>query len=75
MSPTSLKVVLKQMKEGKSLDLKGCLQMEFKIAQQMMSGKDFFEGVRAMLIDKDKKPIWNPSTLEEVKDEDIKLYF
>lgn len=35
----------------------------------------FFTGVRALLIDKDKKPKWSPSTLEDVKNEVIDKYF
>jgi 3-hydroxyisobutyryl-CoA hydrolase len=75
LSPTSLKVVLKQINNGKSMDLKQCLEMEYRIAEEMMSGSDFFEGVRAMLIDKDKSPKWNPSSLDQVTDEAVNAYF
>lgn len=75
MSPTSLKVVLKQIQNGKSLDLKGCLDMEYRMAKQMMNGKDFFEGVRAMLIDKDKSPKWDPSSLDQISTEMVEEYF
>jgi len=75
MSPTSMKIVYRQIRMGKQLHLKDCLDMELRIAKKMMSGNDFFEGVRAMLIDKDKKPIWKPSKLSEVPDEEINKYF
>ena len=39
-----------------------------------MAGSDFFEGIRAALVDKDKKPAWNPSTLEEVSDAAVESY-
>jgi enoyl-CoA hydratase len=80
-----LLVVYQQIRKGKTLDFKDCFSMELKIAQHMMTQSDFFEGVRALLIDKDKNPKvcafilpnkqWNPSTLESVKQEDIDLYF
>jgi enoyl-CoA hydratase/carnithine racemase len=75
MSPTSLKVVHEQITRGKKLDLAQCFKMELKIAEKMLLGKDFFEGVRALLIDKDKNPKWNPSNISEVKKEEIDEYF
>eukprot|EP01080_Neovahlkampfia_damariscottae_P005197 gene5197-8803_t len=75
MSPTSLNVVFRQIRNGKNLEFKECFSMELKIARHMMTQNDFFEGVRALLIDKDQNPKWIPETLEEVKQEDIDLYF
>jgi len=75
MSPTSLRVVFEQLKRGRTLDIAKCLEMEYAISQAMMRNNDFYEGVRALLVDKDKKPIWKPATLAEVKDEDVKKYF
>merc|ERR1712127_969416 len=61
-SPTSCAVTLEQMKKGAKLkDLGQCLQMEFRIARHMLSQPDFFEGVRANLIDKDRNPNWQPA--------------
>lgn len=75
MSPSSLKVTLRQMREGKKLDFKSCFVMEYKLSQGFMEHPDFFEGVRAQLIDKDRKPKWQPSKLEEVSDELVNNYF
>eukprot|EP01113_Clastostelium_recurvatum_P038973 TRINITY_DN5893_c0_g1_i4.p1 TRINITY_DN5893_c0_g1~~TRINITY_DN5893_c0_g1_i4.p1 ORF type:complete len:335 (-),score=104.04 TRINITY_DN5893_c0_g1_i4:30-1034(-) len=58
MSPTSLRVVFDQIRRGSSLDIAQCLQMEYRMAQAFMDGNDFFEGVRALLVDKDKNPRW-----------------
>ncbi|KAL6074322.1 3-hydroxyisobutyryl-CoA hydrolase [Balamuthia mandrillaris] len=75
MSPTSLKVVFKQLHEGKKLSLEECLKMEFRLSQSFMRGHDFYEGVRALLVDKTNMPKWSPASLEKVKDEDVDKYF
>jgi len=75
MSPTSLKVTLRQMKEGKKLDFKSCLIMEYKLSQAFMENNDFCEGVRAQLVDKDRQPKWSPPKLEEVTQTLVDSYF
>ncbi|NXC56010.1 HIBCH protein, partial [Aleadryas rufinucha] len=69
MSPTSLKLTLRQLREGASMSLQDVLRMEYRLSQACMKGHDFYEGVRAVLIDKDQSPKWKPATLEEVSDE------
>ncbi|XP_006113379.2 3-hydroxyisobutyryl-CoA hydrolase, mitochondrial isoform X1 [Pelodiscus sinensis] len=69
MSPTSLKMTLRQLREGASMNLQDVLTMEYRLSQACMHGHDFYEGVRAVLIDKDQVPKWKPATLEEVTDE------
>lgn len=66
MSPTSLKVTLKQLDYGAKMNLNECLQMEYRIAVNCLANKDFYEGVRALLIDKDQNPKWNPADLSGV---------
>ncbi|GAB5362480.1 hypothetical protein AAMO2058_000800400 [Amorphochlora amoebiformis] len=75
MSPTSLKVVLQQMIRGKDLDFKQCFDMEHKMALRFMKENDFFEGVRALLVDKDKSPKWNPANISEVDEKQVLRYF
>jgi len=65
-SPTSLKLVFRQLREAAALDLRQCLAMEFRLAVRALQGHDFREGVRAALIDKDKNPKWQPSSLAGV---------
>lgn len=74
-SPLSLKVTLEQLRRGKTLNLDKCLKMEYTLAQHFAAGKDFYEGVRAQIIDKDKTPRWQPSTLAAVSDEMVSAYF
>ncbi|KAL2302541.1 hypothetical protein Nmel_009970, partial [Mimus melanotis] len=69
MSPTSLKLTLRQLREGASMSLQEVLRMEYRLSQACMKGHDFYEGVRAVLIDKDQSPKWKPAALEQVSDE------
>lgn len=80
VSPTSLKVTLEGLRRGaKCQTLAQDIQMEYRMAKTfitMSSPKsDFYEGVRAILIDKDNNPKWNPPTLAEVTDERIEAFF
>ncbi|XP_005145668.1 3-hydroxyisobutyryl-CoA hydrolase, mitochondrial isoform X2 [Melopsittacus undulatus] len=69
MSPTSLKLTLRQLREGASMTLQEVLTMEYRLSQACMRHPDFYEGVRAVLIDRDQSPRWKPAALEEVSDE------
>lgn len=75
MSPTSLKVSLRSLNEGRKLPLRDCLKMEFLIAIHHVIKSDLKEGCRAVLIDKDFKPKWNPKTLQEVTEDHVARFF
>lgn len=75
MSPTSMAITFEQMKRGLELDFDDDMKMEFRIVRRVMEGHDFFEGVRAAIIDRDRNPQWNPATLGDVRDADITRYF
>lgn len=75
MSPTSLKITYKQLQAGAALSLSDVLVMEYRLSQACMRGRDFYEGVRAVLVDKDQSPKWSPSTLEEVTDQTVEQCF
>jgi enoyl-CoA hydratase len=74
-SPTSLKVTFRQMRDGAELDFASCQRMEFRIMARMMEGHDFYEGVRAALIDKDQSPRWAPPCLDMVSEGEIERFF
>jgi enoyl-CoA hydratase len=74
-SPTSLKISFRQLREGKSLAFDDCMRMEFRMVNRVMGGNDFYEGVRATIIEKDSEPLWRPETLNEVSDSDVDAYF
>ena len=67
VSPTSLKVVYRALKEGRNRNLRECLDMEFDIVTEFMRQHDFYEGIRAQLVDKDRNPTWNPKSVADVK--------
>jgi enoyl-CoA hydratase len=74
-SPTATKLAFRQIREGAKLDFDDCMRMEFRMVSRVIAGHDFYEGVRATIIDKDGAPKWSPVTLEEVTDEKIDAYF
>jgi enoyl-CoA hydratase/carnithine racemase len=74
-SPTSLKVTLRQLIVGRDYDVEQALQLEYRLTQHFMAAHDFYEGVRAVLIDKDQSPRWQPPTLAAVDDGMVEGYF
>lgn len=75
MSPTSMKLTFEQLKRGAGLSFDEAMRMEFRMVRRVMEGHDFFEGVRSVLVDKDKNAQWRPAVLGEVSDADIARYF
>jgi len=74
-SPTSLKITLEQLRRGTKLDLADCLRMEYRLVNQVLQAHDFYEGVRATLIDKDNQPKWQPKELANISVNSIDEYF
>lgn len=75
MSPTSLKITFRQILLGKKLKFSEVFPIEFRLSQRFIFDHDFHEGCRAILIDKDKNPKWQPSTLKEVSESKVEYYF
>uniref|UniRef100_A0AAR2KUM6 3-hydroxyisobutyryl-CoA hydrolase n=1 Tax=Pygocentrus nattereri TaxID=42514 RepID=A0AAR2KUM6_PYGNA len=75
MSPTSLKLTFRQMQMGAGMSLQEVFVMEYRLSQACMRGSDFYEGVRAVIIDKDQNPKWKPSTLAEVTEQLVEESF
>ena len=74
-SPTSLKISLKQIRKASHMSLKDELIMEYRMVQRCVEIGDFFEGVRAMLVDKDRKPNWKPNNIQDVDETRVNLFF
>jgi enoyl-CoA hydratase len=73
-SPTSLKVAFRQIREGKNLDFDACMRMEYRMVNRIVAGHDFYEGVRALIIEKDNAPKWQPAELSGVTQNDVDAY-
>jgi enoyl-CoA hydratase len=75
-SPTSLKVTLKLLRHARELaTLEQCLVHEYRAALQVFVSDDFVEGVRAAVIDKDRKPRWSPASIGDVTPQIVDRYF
>lgn len=74
-SPLSLEVTHEQLKRGRTLPLADCFRMELGLVRAALDHGDFFEGIRALLVDKDRNPRWNPPRLEDVRTEDVDRFF
>jgi len=74
-SPTALKLALAQVRAGAKMSFQACMQTEFRIVSRVIHGHDFYEGVRAVIVDKDNAPRWRPSALAEVSDAEVARHF
>jgi len=62
----SLRIAREQMRRGKSWTFEECMRAEFRIVSRIIREHDFYEGVRAVIVDKDNLPRWRPAALAEV---------
>ncbi|MGF1502571.1 MAG: enoyl-CoA hydratase/isomerase family protein [Paracoccaceae bacterium] len=75
-SPTSTTIAFRQMREGARLvRFEDAMRLEYRLARYCMEHTDFYEGVRALIIDKDGAPAWSPSTLDKVDPAEIDRAF
>ncbi|MCC6775352.1 MAG: enoyl-CoA hydratase/isomerase family protein [Hyphomicrobiales bacterium] len=74
-SPTSLKITLAQMRRGRTLDFDACMRTELRIVSRVVEGHDLYEGIRAVIVDKDQSPRWQPAELAEVSDAEVARHF
>jgi enoyl-CoA hydratase len=75
-SPQTCKVALRQLKEGGEMhDFAAQMTQEYAIGSRVVAMHDFLEGVRALIVDKDNSPQWNPATPEAVTDDWIDAIF
>lgn len=75
MSPTSCKLTLAGLRAAAGASIEDALITEYRMVCAIRDGHDFFEGIRAQLIDKDRNPRWQPATLEGVSDEAVASHF
>lgn len=67
-SPTCTRIAFRQISTGADLSFEDCMRLEYRLARFCMMQPDFYEGVRAAIIDKDNAPKWNPATFGEAND-------
>ena len=75
MSPLSLAVVFEQIKRGANMNIRDVSQMEYGISQGYMAHTEFYEGVRALLVDKDKNPQWKFRSVNDIPREEVEFFF
>lgn len=74
-SPLAMSVTLEMIRRGRELTLEQCFELELHLDRQWFAKGDIVEGVRALLIDKDKAPRWNPPTLAELSSDRVASFF
>ncbi len=65
-SPTSLKITHRHIRDARAMDLRQTLCVDYRLACRFLDAHDFYEGVRAVLIDKDGHPQWQPAAISDV---------
>ena len=74
-SPTALKIAHRHVRMAVDLDLRDTLIGDFRLACRCLEAHDLYEGVRALLIDRDRAPKWQPGRLEDVSEAMLETYF
>lgn len=75
-SPLTCKVSLEQLRRGAAMtDFADEMRMEYAVGSRIIAYPDFVEGVRAVIVDKDNAPRWNPACAEDISDTTIETIF
>jgi enoyl-CoA hydratase len=74
-SPLSLKLVLALQRRGRTLAFDECIRTEYRVVSRVVRGHDFYEGIRAVIIDKDQAPDWQPSALAAISEAEVERHF
>jgi enoyl-CoA hydratase len=74
-SPTSLELTFHALRRARTMSFAECMVMEYRLLCHILKGHDFYEGVRAAVVDKDRLPRWQPAELEDIEIVDIEAHF
>jgi enoyl-CoA hydratase/carnithine racemase len=74
-SPLSAHIIFEQMKRCRSLSRRQCFLMDLKLSRKFVVHSDFKEGVRALLIEKDKNPRWTHSKINQISSAEVQNFF
>ena len=75
LAPSSLWITAELVRRGADLTLEQCLDLELVLGAEVTRNADFIEGVRAVLVDKDRNPSWNPPSIDDIDSEAIEALF
>jgi enoyl-CoA hydratase len=76
MSPTSLKITLRNIRDALSFaKVEQSFQQDYRISLACIAEHDFIEGIRAAIVDKDRKPVWQPDSIERVTPDIVERHF
>jgi enoyl-CoA hydratase len=65
-SPTSMAIAFRQLKVGRDLSFDLAIRQEYRLACSCLAGDEFYEGIRALVVDKDRRPQWRPAALADM---------
>ncbi|MDP2697854.1 enoyl-CoA hydratase/isomerase family protein [Thalassospira sp.] len=74
-SPLALCVTFDQISQGRDMSVDDVLKMEFRLSQRMVERPDLFEGVRAVIVDKDHAPKWQHANINQVDRQSVADFF
>jgi len=75
-SPMSLKLTLRALREARpTSSVEAAIVIEYRLMCRRLHDADVCEGIRAAVIDKDRRPTWSPAALEAISDGDVEAYF
>lgn len=74
-SPTSLAVTARAMERAERQDFDDVLKDDYRIVRKILEAPDFFEGIRARIVDKDNEPRWSPGALDAVDEARVAAHF
>lgn len=76
MSPTALKIALRNIRAALSFQkVEQSFQQDYRLSLACIAGHDFIEGIRAAIVDKDRRPVWQPGRLEDVTEAIVARHF
>ncbi|MEE2525032.1 enoyl-CoA hydratase/isomerase family protein [Hyphobacterium sp. HN65] len=74
-SPTAMVLTAKCLRRGADLSFEDVMRQDLRVSMRCLAGTDFYEGVRAVIIDKDNAPSWSPAAIGKVDAEALEAYF
>jgi len=74
-SPLAMGITLELLRRGRTLERADCFALEQHLGQKVFAHGEFIEGIRALLIDKDNTPHWNPARIAQLKPAHVQAFF